>query len=201
MFRGTLRYPGWCETMNKIGELGLLNEKERSDLAGLTFGEFTSRLIDSARDDLKGDLAAFLDVSPDSRVLSDLEWLGLLGDEPLPKAVHSPLDVLAARMLEKMRYAPGERDLLVMQHEFIARYLDHTEKTTSTMIDYGIPRGDSSMCRLVGLPAAVAAKMILQGKIDLVGVQVPVVSEIYEPVLAELKQMGISFDEKTERVD
>ena len=69
------------------------------------------------------------------------------------------------------------------------------------MIDYGIPRGDSSMCRLVGLPAAVAAKMILRGKIDLVGVQVPVVSEIYEPVLAELKQMGISFDEKTERVD
>jgi len=51
------------------------------------------------------------------------------------------------------------------------------------------------------LPAAVAAKMILQGKIDLVGVQVPVVSEIYEPVLAELKQMGISFNEKTKQVD
>jgi saccharopine dehydrogenase-like NADP-dependent oxidoreductase len=201
MFRGTLRYPGWCETMNKIGELGLLNEKERPDLAELTFGEFTGRLIDSTTDDLKGDLAAFLDVSADSRVLSDLEWLGFLGDEPLPKAVHSPLDVLAARMLEKMRYAPDERDLLVMQHEFIARYPDHTEKTTSTMIDYGIPHGDSSMCRLVGLPAAVAAKMILRGKIDLVGVQVPVVSEIYEPVLAELKQMGISFSEKTERVD
>ncbi len=201
MFRGTLRYPGWCETMNKISELGLLNEKERPDLAGLTFGEFTGRLIDSARDDLKGDLAAFLDVSPDSHVLSDLEWLGFLGDEPLPQAVHSPLDVLATRMLEKMRYAPGERDLLVMQHEFIARYPDRTEKTTSTMIDYGIPHGDSSMCRLVGLPIAVAAKMILRGKIDLVGVQVPVVSEIYEPVLAELKQMGISFNEKTEQVD
>jgi len=100
-----------------------------------------------------------------------------------------------------MRYAPGERDLLVMQHKFIARYPDRTEKTTSTMIDYGILHGDSSMCRLVGLPVAVAAKMILQGKIDLVGVQVPVVSEIYEPVLAELKQMGISFNEKTEQVD
>ena len=200
MFRGTLRYPGWCETMNKISELGLLNEKERPDLAGLTFGEFTGRLVNSARDDLKDDLAAFLDVSPDSRVLSDLEWLGFLGDEPLPKAVHSPLDVLAERMLEKMRYGPGERDLLVMQHEFIARYPDRTEKTTSTMIDYGIPHGDSSMCRLVGLPAAVAAKMILRGEIDLVGVQVPVVSEIYEPVLAELKQMGISFNEKTEQV-
>lgn len=201
MFRGTLRYPGWCETMKKIGKLGLLNEEERSDLTGLTFREFTGKLIDSARDDLKGDLAAFLDVCLDSHVLSDLEWLGLLGDEPLPEAVHSPLDVLAARMLEKMQYVPGERDLLVMQHEFIADYKNHREIVTSTLIDYGVPGGDSSMCRLVGLPAAVAAKMILQGKIDLVGVQVPVVSEIYEPVLAELKQMGISFNEKTKQVD
>lgn len=201
MFRGTLRYPGWCETMKKIGELGLLNKEERSDLTGLTFREFTGKLIDSARDDLKGDLAAFLDVSLDSHVLSDLEWLGLLGDEPVPEEVHSPLDVLAARMLEKMQYVPGERDLLVMQHEFIADYKNHREMVTSTLIDYGVPGGDSSMCRLVGLPAAVAAKMILQGKIDLVGVQVPVVSEIYEPVLAELKQMGISFNEKTKQVD
>ena len=201
MFRGTLRYPGWCETMKKIGELGLLNEEERSDLTGLTFHEFTGKLIDSARDDLKGDLAAFLDVSLDSHVLSDLEWLGLLGDKPLPEAVHSPLDVLAARMLEKMQYVPGERDLLVMQHEFIADYKNHREIVTSTLIDYGVPGGDSSMCRLVGLPAAVAAKMILQGKIRLVGVQVPVVSEIYEPVLAELKQMGISFNEKKRALD
>lgn len=201
MFRGTLRYPGWCETMKKIGELGLLNEEERSDLTGLTFREFTGKLIDSARDDLKGDLAAFLDVSLDSHVLSELEWLGLLGDEPLPEAVHSPLDVLAARMLEKMQYVPGERDLLVMQHEFIADYKNHREIVTSTLIDYGVPGGDSSMSRLVGLPAAVAAKMILQGKINLIGVQVPVVSEIYEPVLAELKQMGISFNEKTKQVD
>ena len=198
MFRGTLRYPGWCKTMNKIGELGLLNEEERSDLTGLTFREFTAKLIDSARDDLKGDLAAFLDVSLNSHVLSDLEWLGFLGDEPLPEAVHSPLDVLAARMLEKMQYAPGERDLLVMQHKFIADYKNRREMVTSTLIDYGVPDGDSSMCRLVGLPAAVAAKLILTGKINLTGVHVPVIPAIYEPVLAELEGMGVKFAEKTE---
>jgi len=52
----------------------------------------------------------------------------------------------------------------------------------------------------VGLPAAIATKLILQGKIDLVGVQVPVVPEIYEPVLEELSQMGVSFVEKTEEI-
>jgi saccharopine dehydrogenase-like NADP-dependent oxidoreductase len=101
-------------------------------------------------------------------------------------------------MLDKMQYAPGERDLLVMQHEFIAEYPDRTEKTISTMIDYGIPHGDTSMSRTVGLPAAIATRLILQGKIGLTGVQVPVIPEIYEPVLAELESMGIRFTEKTE---
>ncbi|GAG35914.1 unnamed protein product, partial [marine sediment metagenome] len=54
--------------------------------------------------------------------------------------------------------------------------------------------------RLVGLPAAITTKLILQGKIDLAGVQVPVVPEIYEPVLEELSQMGVSFTEKTEEI-
>jgi saccharopine dehydrogenase-like NADP-dependent oxidoreductase len=69
------------------------------------------------------------------------------------------------------------------------------------MIDYGIPHGDTSMSRTVGLPAAIATKLILTGKIDLTGVQVPVIPEIYEPVLAELEEMGIKFVEKTEVID
>ncbi|MCK4600686.1 saccharopine dehydrogenase NADP-binding domain-containing protein [Candidatus Bipolaricaulota bacterium] len=198
MFRGTLRYPGWCETMNKIAELGFLDEAERDGLVGLTFRGLTAVLIGSSGEDLKTDLAAFLNLDVDSPAISNMEWLGLLSDDPLPQGAKSPLDVLATRMLDKMHYAPFERDMLVMQHEFISCYSDRTQKTTSTLIDYGIPYGDSSMSRLVGLPAAIAAKLILLGEIDLVGVQVPVVSEIYDPVLAELAQMGVEFTEKTE---
>ena len=198
MFRGTLRYPGWCETMNKIAELGFLDEAERDGLVGLTFRGLTAVLIGSSGEDLKTDLAAFLNLDVDSPAISNMEWLGLLSDDPLPQGAKSPLDVLATRMLDKMHYAPFERDMLVMQHEFISCYSDRTQKTTSTLIDYGIPYGDSSMSRLVGLPAAIAAKLILLGKIDLVGVQVPVVPQIYDPVLAELAQMGVEFTEKTE---
>jgi len=201
MFRGTLRYPGWCETMNKIAELGFLDEAERDGLVGLTFRGLTAVLIGSSGEDLKTDLAAFLNLDVDSPAISNMEWLGLLSDDPLPQGAKSPLDVLATRMLDKMHYAPFERDMLVMQHEFISCYSDRTQKTTSTLIDYGIPYGDSSMSRLVGLPAAIAAKLILLGKIDLVGVQVPVVPQIYDPVLAELAQMGVEFTEKTEVID
>ncbi len=200
MFRGTLRYPGWCDTLKKIAELGLLDETDRTDLAGMTLGQLTAKLIGSTKSghDLRDDLAAFLGINADSTVISNLQWLGMLGDDPLPAEATSPLDVLAARMLEKMPYAPGERDMLVMQHAFISRYPDRTERTTSTMIDYGIPHGDTSMSRTVGLPAAIAARLILEGKIDLTGVQVPVVPEIYLPVLDELEKMGIGFEEKTE---
>jgi len=198
MFRGTLRYPGWCDTLKTIVDLGFLDETERKEIVGLSYGELLARLIKSDGTDLKSDLASFLGIASDSDPIARMEWLGLLSDEAIPAADNTYLDVLASRMLTKMPYAPGERDMLVMQHEFVAEYGDRTEKITSTMIDYGIPGGDSSMSRLVGLPAAVASRMILQGEINLTGVHVPMISEIYKPVLAELATMGISFQETVE---
>jgi saccharopine dehydrogenase-like NADP-dependent oxidoreductase len=102
-------------------------------------------------------------------------------------------------MLELMSYAPGERDLLVLKHEFRAEYADRAARITSTMVDFGVPGGDSSMARTVGLPAAIGVKMILQGKIGRTGVQTPVVPEIYEPVLDELEELGIRVEERWER--
>jgi hypothetical protein len=64
------------------------------------------------------------------------------------------------------------------------------------MVDTGIPNGDSSMARTVSLPAAIATKLILKGQIKLTGVQIPVLPEIYEPVLAELDTMDIRLIER-----
>lgn len=197
MFRGTLRYPGWCNTLKAIVDLGILDETERTDLAGLTFAQWTGRLLGMTGKATALDLARRLGVSVDAKPVTDLVWLGLASDDALPGEATTYLDVLAQRMLSKMQYAPGERDMLVMQHEFVVRYADRTEKTLSTMIDYGIPRGDTSMSRLVGLPAAIAARMILQGEIDLTGVQVPMVPAVYEPVLEELATLGVRFTETT----
>lgn len=195
MFRGTLRYPGWCETMKAIVDMGWLDEAERDDIAGLTYRQLLARMIGSDGRALRSDLATSLHVDPDAEVIQRLEWLGLLSEEPIPAADTTHLDVLASRMLARMTYAPGERDMLVMQHEFVVEYADRREKITSTMVDYGIPNGDSSMSRLVGLPAAIATRMILQGEIRLAGVHVPMIPAIYRPVLAELADLGISFQE------
>jgi saccharopine dehydrogenase (NADP+, L-glutamate forming) len=196
VFRGTLRNPGWCKTLKKIVELGL-TELEEQDWSGLTYGQFISQLIGYEGDDVRQAVAEHVSLAADSFILDNLAWLGLFGDDPLPLEHGAPVDVLTACMLEKMPYAEGERDMLVMHHEFVAEYPDHKEAITSTMIDYGIPGGDSSMSRTVGLPAAIATRMILQGTLTRKGVVVPVTPDIYEPVLAELEEMGIGFVEET----
>ena len=121
-----------------------------------------------------------------------------------PTSVSPPtiLDVFAARLLEKLQYAPGERDMIVLQHNFIAEYPTggRKERITSTLIDFGIPEGDSSMSRTVSLPAAIATKLILKGEITDTGVHIPVKPAIYEPVLEELERLGIECKEKKEAI-
>jgi len=199
MLRGTLRNLGWCDTLKKIVDLGLLDEEEKN-WSGLTYAEFTRGWLNEPEEtDLKKALALHLNLREDSDVIRRLEWLGLLNDDPLPIERGSALDILGAKMLEKLQYEKGERDMIILQHTFEASYPDgREEKITSTLIDFGIPDGDSSMARTVGLPPALGTKLILEGKIKERGVHIPVSPDIYIPILEELKHLGISFKEKRE---
>ncbi|MBC7226337.1 MAG: saccharopine dehydrogenase NADP-binding domain-containing protein [Thermoflexales bacterium] len=200
MYRGTLRYPGWCETWQKFVELGLLDLTERDDLAGMTYRQLLAHLIGRPQtSDLRRDLAVHLNLPEDSPVLDRFEWLGLLSDDPLPPQ-RTILDVLAVRMQEKLQYAPGERDMVVLLHDFLAEYPDRRERIRSWLVDFGIPHGDTAMARTVGLPAAIATRLILQGVIPLTGVHIPVLPEIYRPVLAELEERGIRVEEQVEQL-
>jgi len=201
MLRGTLRNKGWCSTMKKIGELGLLEEKEE-DWTGMTYKDFLYRLMSKpSEDNLKKDLCSYLNIDEDSDIIGRFEWLSLLSDDPLPVEKGSPLDILGAKMLEKLQYEEGERDMIILQHSFIASYNGKKqEKITSSLVDFGIPHGDSSMARTVGLPAAIGTRLILEGKINQTGVHIPIRPEIYKPILEELKGLKIAFKEKREEV-
>lgn len=201
MLRGTLRYRGWCQTIKNMVTLGLLDEKEQ-DWAGFTYRDFLFKLMNRPKEgDLKKALAEHLHLPEDSEIIRRWEWLGLLSDNPLPLQKGSALDITASLMTEKLQYQEGERDMIVLQHQFIASYpTGKKERITSTLIDFGIPYGDTSMARTVGLPAAIATRLILEGKIKERGVQIPVVPDIYIPILQELREMGIVFKEKKEEI-
>lgn len=201
VYRGTFRITGWCETIRKIVALGWLDDKPSKDFNGKTYGDLTKYLIGSdEKIDIKDSTAEFLGIDKYSAVMKRLEWLGLFGDLKLPENKNNPLDYLNVLTLNKMALEKNERDMIVMHHEFIAEYSSGKEYITSTLVGFGIPYGDSIISRTVALPAAIAVKLIVQNKIDLTGVHIPVLPEIYNPILNELGEMGIKFTEKTEKL-
>jgi len=198
MFRGTLRNRGWCETMKSIADLGYLDETE-ADWKGKTYSDLSRNLLNNGNiPDLRIAVASRLNVGTESEILDRMEWLGLFSHDNIKIGHGSPLDILTDRMTEKMAYLPGETDMLILSHHFLARYPDgKTEEITSTLIDYGVPGGNSSMSRTVGYPAAIAADLIASGKFKTPGVHIPVHPELYNPILDELEKLNISCKEKS----
>jgi hypothetical protein len=201
---------GWCDTMYNFRGLGLLDLDE-TDAEGKTYADFTRGLLaddkqtegdtTSGAAELRTAAARKMGVAPDALPAWNLDWLGMFSDRQIEADKISPLDALGNLMFEKLAFQSGERDMLVLYHDFRVEYPDgKRERITSKMIDFGIPGGDSSMSRTVSLPAAIAARRILAGEITARGVLRPVTSDIYEPVLDELAELGIETKEAVEAI-
>ncbi len=198
MFRATLRNIGWCDIFYHYRALGLL-ELTEIPCKGKTYSWLLRKVLGiSPKADLLTATAKRMGVHPLSPAVQTLKWLGVFGNRKLPAARLSTLDALAHLMIQKLAYAPGERDLLVMFHDFRVSYPDgKRQRITSSLIDYGIKNGESSMARTVSLPAAIGADLILKGKLATRGVLRPVIPEIYQPVLKTLATLNIAFTETT----
>lgn len=198
IYRGTLRNVGYCETWDFFKKLGLMNQKMKFDMQETTPCQVIANMINSTGDDIKSDVAAYLKIPRYALTLKKLEWLGMFSNELLGLGTVSVFEMFAHILKQKLTYNEGEVDLLLQHHEFKACYPDGREELTlSTLVDTGTPGGDSSMSKTVGLPAAISARLIAQGKIDLTGVRIPVHSQIYGPVLTELAAQNIRFMEQT----
>jgi saccharopine dehydrogenase-like NADP-dependent oxidoreductase len=197
MYRGTLRNIGYCETWDFFKQLGLLNRKMKFDFDEVTPREVLANMVNCREQDVRAGVAAYLGIPEHSLTLKKLEWLGLLSDRRLKIGTASVFDMFAHTLKHRLVYDEGEMDLLVMHHEFEAIYPGlPRQRIQSTLIDYGIPGGDSSMSRTVGYPVGIAAGLLAEGKIDLTGVLRPVHAQIYAPILAECRRLGIRFKER-----
>eukprot|EP01116_Phalansterium_solitarium_P016287 TRINITY_DN3763_c0_g2_i2.p1 TRINITY_DN3763_c0_g2~~TRINITY_DN3763_c0_g2_i2.p1 ORF type:complete len:489 (+),score=216.16 TRINITY_DN3763_c0_g2_i2:121-1467(+) len=200
MIRGTYRNVGWCTTIKKLSDVNYLDLTERS-LEGKTYGDLTAELLGATDGaDAKVKFAEKFGLKADDRVLTNVDWLGLFSSEKIPSGLKTNLDALCSLCERKLKYAPGERDMLLMKHEFVIEYADRTETVVCSLIDYGIPNGDSSMSRTVTIPVSIAVRMVLQGKLNLTGLQTPIIPELYNPILDELETFDIKFVDRVEKV-
>lgn len=197
VFRGTFRYPGWCETLDAIKALNLISN-EVIECSGFTYAQFTAAAAKVCTcGGIKQKCAFKLNIPVDAHAISAIEWLGLFSDEPLNREKASPFDVTSDLMIEKMQLGNDERDMVAMLHQFVASYPDGSKEVIhSRLLDYGTLRTDTSVARTVALPAAIGVEMILNGKINEKGVYRPVIPAIYNPVLNELEKMQIKMVER-----
>jgi saccharopine dehydrogenase-like NADP-dependent oxidoreductase len=202
MYRGTLRNIGYCETWNSLKRLDLLNRNRYFDFDQVTPREVLSSIVNRGEEDIRSAVSAFLNVPVHSLILKKMEWLGLFSRRKLPLGNASLFDMLAHMLKTQLVFDEGERDLLIMHHEFEVKYPDlPTKRIQSTLIDRGIPEGHTSMARTVGYPVGIAASLIAKGRIDLKGVRIPVLPEFYDPILAECERFDIHFVERISDLD
>jgi len=166
---------------------------------------------------LKFRLAKFLHEKENSPVMKKLEWLGIFKNQKIGIKNASPAEILLDLLLKKWSLKPDDKDMVVMQHEFeystppksspkgrtyVHNPLPFGERgrgvarITSSLVVIGDDQVNTAMSKTVGLPLAIATKLILNRKINLKGVWIPTVKEIYNPVLTELENFGIRFIEK-----
>ncbi|KAF9260420.1 hypothetical protein L218DRAFT_932518 [Marasmius fiardii PR-910] len=214
VIRGTLRYQGFPEFIKALVDLGWLDASPQASLQDqpTTWRETFSKLLGvSGSSPSDQDLitaitqkTAFPSSSEQDRIISGLRWIGLFSSEtlrPHPPSAPTYLDTLCARLESLMAYAPGERDIVMLQHKFYISYPNgETEIRTSTLEAYGAPEGTgySAMARTVGVPCGIATQLVLDDvwgdKVK--GVVAPYTKKICDPIRVRLEAEGLGMVER-----
>lgn len=207
VIRGTLRFQGFPEFVKVLVDMGFLKEDSNEIFSNsIPWNDAVSKYI-NAKSNSESDiiskideLTKFKDESDRERILAGMKWLGMFSSTPInPRG--NPLDTLCATLEDLMQYEEGERDLVILQHKFGIEWADgKTETRTSTLVDYGVPGGYSSMAKLVGVPCAVAVMEVLKhkGAFSKPGLYAPMTPEINDPIMKTLKdEYNIYLTEKT----
>ena len=178
--RTTLRHPDYCFGWKNLVKSGLTNDEELIPSYMRTISDWSRPLL------------VYVDDS--NKYL--YEQLGLFQNEPLPAGAHTSAKILQALIEKKWKMKETDKDMILMLHEF--EYLLDNKKYTlrSSLVVKGENAMRTAMAKTVGLPLGIAAKLILEGRLSIAGLHIPIIREIYEPVLDELALEGIRFREE-----
>lgn len=199
MYRGTLRRPGFCRAWNTFVQLGATDDSytiENSE--NMTFREFINLFLPyNPTDSVELKLRHYLNLAHDEiELFEKLEWLDLFEEIPIGLKNATPAQILQKILERKWTLSEDDKDMIVMWHRFVYSIKGSQKELHSSMVVKGDNQVNTAMAKTVGLPVGITAKLILQGKISEAGIHIPIKKNIYEPLLAELEEFGIRFQEK-----
>ncbi len=195
IFRGTMRRPGYAAAWNVFVQLGVTDDTytlENSE--NMTYRQFINSYL--KYDPIKAvelKLAEYVDIPVDGEIMKKLKWLGIFDDRKIALPNATPAQIMQKLLEEKWSLDPEDKDMIAMQHEFVFEIDGKKKKHISSMVVIGENTEDTAMSMTVGLPVAIATKLLLNGTINTPGVHVPVKPFMYEPILKELEEYGIKF--------
>lgn len=197
LYRGTLRRPGFSRAWNIFVQLGATDDNyELEGVSDMSHRDFiNSFLVYDPNNSVELKLAHYMNLDMEGEEMFKLKWLGIFDHTPVGLDKGTPAQILEHILHKKWNMKPEDKDMIVMWHKF-----DFLDKGKSRQIQsYMVLKGENdsltAMSKTVGLPLGIAAKLILKEEIKLTGVQIPVVKEIYSPILRDLKEFGIEFVE------
>jgi len=199
IYRGTLRRKGFSKAWNVFVQLGATDDTYvLEDSKNMSKRDFINSFLPyHPTDSVELKLRHQMKIDQDDAIWDKLVWLGIFDQDKytFDRDV-TPAQYLQKIIEEKWVLDPEDKDMLVMWHKFEYELNEKKYLITSHMINIGEDQVYTSMSNTVGLPAAISGKMILNGKIKVKGVTLPIRKEIYEPILEELNKYGIHFTEK-----
>ena len=204
IFRGTMRRPGFARAWNVFVQLGVTDDSYTiEDSENMTYRDFINTFLPyEHHTPVEVKIRELLPGIVNEEVMAKLVWLDIFSHKKVELKNATPAQILQKILEEKWHLDEGDKDMIVMQHRFeYQNGSDKKQAITSSMVMKGESQAKTAMAITVGLPLAIATKMVANGDIKLNGVNRPVIPELYNPILDELDELGIKFNEKTETLD
>lgn len=196
LLRGTLRESGYCNAWNVFVKLGWTDDTSKiSNASDLTYTQLLESFLPVGTGTAKERLKQFVGFGWSKDIEDKMEYLELFSNKKIKVKEGTPAQLLQDLLEEKWKLKHGDKDMIVMQHLFEYTLNGKSRKLNSSLVVIGDDEEHTAMAKTVGLPLAITVKNFLTGKFKLSGVQIPIVKEIYEPLLQELEEYNIRFHE------
>jgi saccharopine dehydrogenase-like NADP-dependent oxidoreductase len=200
LYRGTIRRVGFSKAWNMFVQLGMTDDSyTMEDSENMSYRQFTNSFLPyHPTDSVEIKMRLILKIDQDDIMWDKLLELDLFDREKKVGIKNAtPAQILEKILTESWTLQPDDKDMIVMYHKFGYELNGKKYQIDAKMVCVGDDQTYTAMAKTVGLPVAIATLLILNKKITTPGVQLPIRKEVYLPILTELENHGVVFQEQS----